>query len=213
MGLGDFADSSRGSVTSSKSGGQDETKGVDETSEQGVNQPVEEDSNGSRQEEKTDEGAGESPPPRISSPSAQRHSSFMATNEGGGSGGAAFDDALDGIPSSGPEEDDEDWHFALPMDSLEDVDVSKTNRKPNQSGEENRGIQSDPFTHEPEEEDREREGSSGSANTSHSSQDHTPDNSPGKAEYMCSMEKVYSKSTAYSCFNFTELTRNIFNLY
>ncbi|XP_067335981.1 zinc finger MYM-type protein 4 isoform X3 [Channa argus] len=185
MGLGDFADSSRGSATSSRSGGQDETKAADETSGQGVHRQVEEDSNSSRQEEeKVDEGVGESSFPRISSPSSGRHSSFtMGTNEGGGggggSGGAAFDDALDGLPPFGAEEDDEDWHFALPMGSLEDVDVGKTNRKRSQTEEKNNGIQGDPFAREPreEEEEREREESSGSANTSHSSQEHTPDNS------------------------------------
>ncbi|XP_040916228.1 zinc finger MYM-type protein 4 isoform X2 [Toxotes jaculatrix] len=182
MGLGDFADSSRGSATSSRSGGQDETKGVDETSGQEEHQQVEEeDSNGSRQEEKMDEGIGESSFPRISSPSSGHHSSFtMRTNEGGGgSGGAAFDDALDGLPSYGPEEDDEDWHFALPVGSLEDVNVGKGNRKRKQAGEENNISRDDPFAGEPrgEEEEREREGSIASANTSHSSQDHTPDNS------------------------------------
>ncbi|KAK2826358.1 hypothetical protein Q5P01_020572 [Channa striata] len=182
MGLGDFADSSRGSATSSKSGGQDETKVADETSGQGVDRQVEEDSNSSRQEEKMDEAVGETSFPPISSPSSARHSSFtMGTNEGGGggggSGGAAFDDALDGLPPFGAEEDDEDWHFALPMGSLEDVDVGKTNRQRSQS-EENNGIKGS-FASEPreEEEEREREESNGSANTSHSSQEHTPDNS------------------------------------
>ncbi|XP_044230878.1 zinc finger MYM-type protein 4 isoform X1 [Thunnus albacares] len=182
MGLGDFADSSRGSASSSRSGDQDETKGVDETS--GQHQPVEEeDSNSSRQEEKIDKGIEESSFPRIASPSSDRRSSFtMGTNEGGGgggSGGAAFDDALDGLPVYGPEEDDEDWHFALPMGTLEDVDMSKMNRNDKQPEQGNNKIQEDPFARESreEEEDQEREGSSGSANTSHSSQDHTPENS------------------------------------
>lgn len=188
MGLGDFADYSRGSATSSRSGDQDETKGVDETSGQGDHQQIDQDdSNGSTQEEKMDKGEGESTFPRIASPSSDRRSSFtMGTNEGGGSGGAAFDDALDGLPVYGPEEDDEDWHFALPMGTLEDVDVGKTNRKGKQPGQVNNKPQGDPFAQEPreeEEEDREREGSSGSANTSHSSQDHTPENSRGKAAY------------------------------
>lgn len=185
MGLGEFADSSRGSATSSKSGGQDESKGVDETSEQGVHQQVEEDSNSSRLEEKMEEG--ESSFPRISSPSSGRRSSFtMGTDKGGGgSGGAAFDDALDGLPSFGTEEDDEDWHFALPMGSLEDIDVAKTNRNISQSGEENSGIQGNSFAREQREEEEEldQERSSGSANTSHSSQEHTPDNSQGKSAY------------------------------
>ncbi|XP_042356199.1 zinc finger MYM-type protein 4-like isoform X3 [Plectropomus leopardus] len=178
MGLGEFADSSRGSASSSRSGGQDETKGVDETSGQGEHQQAEEeDSNGSRQEEKMDEGMGESSFPPISSPPSVRRSSFsMGTTEGGGgggSGGAAFDDALDGLPSYGPEEeDDEDWHFALPMGTLEDVNVSKTNRKTGQQGVGNNVTRGESFAQE-----EEREASSGSANTSHSSQDHTPDNS------------------------------------
>ncbi|XP_028994421.1 zinc finger MYM-type protein 4-like isoform X2 [Betta splendens] len=172
MGLGNFAESSRGSGTSSKSGGQDETKERDETSEQGVIQQVEEDSSSSRHEEKMDTGAGEAFLPPVSSPASAQQASFtMGTNKGGGAR-AVFDDALDGLPSFGPEEDDEDWHFALPLGSLEDVDVGKTNRKPSQSGEENSGNQCDQ-----EEEEREKEGSSGSTNTSHSSQEHTPDNS------------------------------------
>ncbi|XP_053192108.1 zinc finger MYM-type protein 4 [Scomber japonicus] len=189
MGLGDFADSSRESTTSSRSGDQDETKGADETTAQP--QQVEEgDSNGSRQEEKTDKEAEESSPPCNASPPSERRSSFtMGTSEGAGGGGgggggggrAAFDDALDGLPVFGPEEDDEDWHFALPMGTLEDVDMSKANRnvkQPPQQG--NNKTQSEPREEEEgeeEEEDQEREGSSGSANTSHSSQDHTPENS------------------------------------
>lgn len=190
MGLGDFADSSRGSAISSKSGGQDETKEVDETSGQGEQQPVEEeDSNGSRQEDKMDEGMGEPSFPRISSPSSDRETSFtMGTNKGGGggSGGAAFDDALDGLPSFGAEEDDEDWHFALPMGTLENLNVDKANRKGSQPEVGNSVTPGDPFACQPreDEDEQEREGSSGSANTSHSSQDHTPDNSRGKAAYI-----------------------------
>lgn len=194
MGLGHFADSSRGSATSSKSGGQDESKGVDKTSGHEEQQPIEEDdSNGSRQDEKMDEGMGESLFPRVSSTSSDRHSLFtMGANEGGGagrSGGAAFDDALDGM------DDDEDWHFALPMDNLDDVPVGEANSKRRQTGVDNKLTRGSPFAHQPrreedeedddeEEEDaeQEREGSSESTNTSHSSQDHTPDNSHGKAE-------------------------------
>ncbi|XP_076604151.1 zinc finger MYM-type protein 4 isoform X2 [Chaetodon auriga] len=190
MGLGDFADSSRGSATSSRSGGPDETKGDDKTSGQEEHQQVEEedeeeeeeeDSNGSRQEEKMDEGMGEPSFPRISSPSSERHSLFtMGTSEGGGAGqrggrgGAAFDDALDGL------EDDEDWHFALPMGSLEeDAQMGEANRKRSQPGVGNNISRGDPFSHPPREveEEQEREGSSGSANTSHSSQDPTPEHS------------------------------------
>ncbi|XP_029349151.1 zinc finger MYM-type protein 4 isoform X2 [Echeneis naucrates] len=179
MGLGDFAESSRGSATSSRSGGQDETKGTDEASGQEEHQQgEEEDSNGSRQEEKTDEGAGESFP-RISSPCSGQPSSFTMGNNkvgGGRHGGAAFDDALDGLPAYGQEEEEEDWHFALPMGSLEDVDITKTNQKRRQPEEVTSVSQGEPRGEE-EEREREREGSVGSANTSHSSQAHTPDNS------------------------------------
>ncbi|TKS86291.1 Zinc finger MYM-type protein 4 [Collichthys lucidus] len=181
MGLGDFADSSRGSASSSRSGGQGEgVKGEDETLGQEEQQPVEEeDSNCSGQEEKMDEGTGEPSFPRVPTPSSERRSSFtLGNNEGGGgggagrSGGAAFDDAVDGL------EDDEDWHFALPMGSLEDVPMGKANRT--QPGVGNNATQDDPFANQPredEEEEQDREGSSGSANTSHSSQDRSPDNS------------------------------------
>lgn len=194
MGLGDFADSSRGSATSSKSG-QDEAKEADETAGQEQQQPIEEEeSNGSRPEEKMDEGVEEPTFPSVASPSSDHHSlssSFkMGKNEtgGGGSGGAAFDDALDGLPSYGPEEeDDEDWHFALPMGTLEEVDVNKANQKRAQSGQGSSTAPGDAFAPEPreedEEEEQEREGSSGSANTSHSSRDHTPENSQGNAAY------------------------------
>lgn len=191
MGLGDFADSSRGSATSSRSGGQEETKGIDKSSGQGEHQQAEEeeDSNGSRQDEKMDEGMGEPSFPRISSTSSDQHPMFtLGTNEGEGtgrSGGAAFDDALDGM------EDDEDWHFAMPMDSLDDAQVSEASSRRSQLGVGDNITQGNPFAHqaredeEEEEEDvQEREGSSESTNTSHSSQDHTPDNSQGKAAFM-----------------------------
>lgn len=196
MGLGDFADSSRGSASSSRSGGQGEgVKGEDEILGQEEQQPVEEeDSNGSGQEEKMDEGTGEPSFPRVPTPSSERRSSFtLGNNEGGGgggagrSGGAAFDDAVDGL------EDDEDWHFALPMGSLEDVPMGKANRT--QPGVGNNATQDDPFANQPreeEEEEQDREGSSGSANTSHSSQDRSPDNSQGKA--ACTPEFRPSKS-------------------
>lgn len=185
MGLGEFADSSRGSVGSSKSGGQPESKGLDETLEQAESQPLEEDSNSSRQEKKTDEGTGETSFPPLTSSSSEKLSSFnMVRSErgGGGSGGAAFDDALDGLPSYGPEEEDEeDWHYALPMGSLEDVDVGKAS-KISQLGQENSASQSNPFDQKPEaeEEEQENEGSTESANTSHSSQDNTPEHDKGK---------------------------------
>ncbi|XP_061598825.1 zinc finger MYM-type protein 4-like isoform X3 [Cololabis saira] len=186
MGLGDFADSSRGSATSSKSGGPCEAKMEEETLGQGETQPMEEDSNCSKPEEKVDEGEGESSFPRPTSSSSDQQSSFnMGTSKGvgGGCGEAAFDDALDGLPSFGAEEDDEDWHFALPVGTLEDVDVEKAKAK--RLGQENSSSQGDPFPpksgggkeDEEEEEEQEGEESHGSANTSHSSQDNTPENS------------------------------------
>ncbi|XP_060918649.1 zinc finger MYM-type protein 4 [Labrus mixtus] len=173
MGLGEFADSSRGSASSSRSGEQNDTKGVDETSGTGEHPPVEDDnSNGSRQEEKTKERTGESSFPGISTPSSDRPSSFtMRSNEegGGGSGGAAFDNALDGLPSFEPEDEDEDWHFSLPLGSLEEANAAKAKRKGSQPS-------AAPPPRE-EEEEQDQEGSSGSANTSHSSQDPTTENS------------------------------------
>lgn len=191
MGLGEFADSSRGSATSSRSSGQEETKGADENSGQEQHQPAgEEDSNGSRQEEKMDEGAAPSSSfPRIASPSPSpdRRSPFTVGTgggAGGASGGAAFDDALDGLPLYGAEDEEEDWHFALPMGTLEDVDVDKTTRKNSNPEEGNAENPDDTFASEPREEEcekeAEREGSNGSANTSHSSKDPSPENSQGK---------------------------------
>ncbi|XP_074547591.1 zinc finger MYM-type protein 4-like isoform X2 [Halichoeres trimaculatus] len=176
MGLGEFADSSRGSASSSRSDGQDETKGVDETSGAGGDQQgEEEDTNSSRQGEKVKEGTEESSFPRISP-----HPMRTSEGGGGGSGGAALDNALDGIPSFEPEEEeDEDWHFSLPMDSMDEANSAKANRKENQTGSMNES-QDNPFENqarEEEEGEQDREGSSGSANTSHSSQDPTPENS------------------------------------
>ncbi|KAF7665300.1 hypothetical protein LDENG_00144680 [Lucifuga dentata] len=187
MGLGDFADSSRGSATSSKSGGQEEAKEtnvVEETPGKVEGQQVEEDSNSSRQEEQADEGVGESSLPCLtSSLTSDQPPSFTmglrrGEGRGSGSGGAAFDDALDGLPSFGAEEEDEDWHFALPMGTLEEGDIDKANRKGKVPEDENTETQDGPFAKETrEDEEREREGSSASANTSHSSQEHTPENS------------------------------------
>ncbi|XP_077394442.1 zinc finger MYM-type protein 4-like isoform X2 [Festucalex cinctus] len=186
MGLGDFADSSQGSNTSSKSGGHEETKAVDEISGQEEHQhPDEDSSNSCRQEEKMVEGVEESSSSRIASPVTEQRSSFtMGPSEGGGSGEAAFDDALDGLPSFGPEEEeeeeDEDWHFALPTDSPQDVDCDKAKCKNSQSREAHNDIDEEPSPLEPSEEveeEREREATSGSANTSHSSKDNTPESS------------------------------------
>lgn len=186
MGLGEFADSSRGSASSSRSEGQDDTKGVDDSSQAGENQQVEEEDTNSRQEGKVKDRTEESSFPCIST-----HT--MRPNEGGGgSGGAALDNALDGIPSFEPEEEDEDWHFSLPIDSLDDANSAKVNIKEKQTGSTNES-QDNPFEHPPREEEegeQDREGSSGSANTSHSSQDPTPENSRGKAANALRLKKV-----------------------
>lgn len=181
MGLGNFADSSRGSAASSKSGGQTEAKGLEETS----GQKLTEDSNCSRREEKPDEGLGETFP-RLAASSSDQLSPF---NMKRGGGEAAFDDALDGLPQFGPEEEDEDWHFALPMGSLEDVDLGKANTKAGQFGPENSASRCNTFARKPrdnEEEDQQRqekEGSGDSVKTFDSSEDNTPDNSRGKTLY------------------------------
>ncbi|XP_056281599.1 zinc finger MYM-type protein 4-like isoform X2 [Pseudoliparis swirei] len=108
MGLGDFADASRGSASSSRSGGQDETTGADKTSGAGEHQPVkEEEPNGGSKVEKTDKPMGESSIPHSSSPSTVPPSSVtVGTNERGGSGGAACDDTLDSLPVFGPEKEE-----------------------------------------------------------------------------------------------------------
>ncbi|XP_061699448.1 zinc finger MYM-type protein 4-like isoform X2 [Syngnathoides biaculeatus] len=184
MGLGDFADSSQGSNTSSKSGGLEETRAMDEISGQGEQQPEEDSSNSSsRQEEKLGERTEESSSRLTSLVADQRHSFTLGPCEGGGGGGsgeAAFDDALDGLPSFGPEEDDEDWHFALPPETLQDVDCDKVLCKNNQSSEEHIKIQEGPSPLDPSEEveeEQEREATSGSANTFHSSKVNTPESS------------------------------------
>ncbi|XP_019731663.1 zinc finger MYM-type protein 4-like isoform X2 [Hippocampus comes] len=186
MGLGDFADSSQGSNTSSKSGGLEGTKAADEISGlEAPHHPDEDSSNSSsRQQEKIGEGVEESSSPRIASPVTDQRSSFtMGPSEGGGSGEAAFDDALDGLPSFGPEEEeeeDEDWHFALPAETLQDDDCDKSKCKSNQLREKHNKIQEDRSPLEPREEveeEQEREVTSCSANTSHSSKDNTPESS------------------------------------
>lgn len=177
MGLGQFADSSRGSVTSSKSGEQDEPTREDKSSGPAAE---EDESNGSGQEEKMEEEAVEPPLPRPSSTSSEQRSLFtIRTNDGEGagrSGGAAFDDAVDGM------EDDEDWHFALPVGTLDEVFVDEANGQKRQSGQERSTKRENSFPYqstEDQEDEREREGSSESPDTSHSSQGHTPDNSQG----------------------------------
>ena len=186
MGLGQFADSSRGSVTSSKSGEQDEATRIDKSSGQENPRQAEdeededEESNGSRQEEKMEEGTGEPPLPRTSLTSSDQHSLFTMRPkdvEGTGrSGGAACDDAVDGM------EDDEDWHFALPAGTLDEVcaDEAKAQKRP--SGQARGSNQDNSFAYQPtedREDEQEREQSSESPGTCHSSQGQTPDDSQG----------------------------------
>ncbi|KAM9354882.1 zinc finger MYM-type protein 4-like [Pholidichthys leucotaenia] len=195
MGLGEFAESSRGSTASSKSGSPGEAKGgTDQMSTQEEQQPMEaEDSNHSRQEEKMDEGTGESSFFHVDSPSPEKPSSFTmgaSNGGGGGSGAVAFDDALDGLPTDGQEEEEEDWHFALPMGTMDEVDIRKAGKKSGPPEQESSQDKAEPSTSEPkgdekeeEEEDeaeeqvqdQDKEGSNESANTSHSSQESSRD--------------------------------------
>ncbi|XP_057715372.1 uncharacterized protein LOC130930984 isoform X2 [Corythoichthys intestinalis] len=181
MGLGDFADSSRGSNTSSKSEGPQGTPAVERLSGQEEQQEGDNsNSSGSRQEQNIGKGVEESSYPRIVSPANDQRSPFTIEPSGGGTGEAAFDDALDGLPSFGPEEEDEDedWHFALPDETLQDVDYDKLKGKKNQPREGLDKIQGDPSLGPREVEDeQEKDATSGSANTSHSSKDNTPESS------------------------------------
>lgn len=181
MGLGPYADSSGGSVTSSKSGDQDEATGIDKSPAQVNPLQAEEESNGSRQEEKMEEGSGEPPVPHTPPPSYDQPSLFiMRANDVEGTGrcgGAAFDDAVDGM------EDDEDWHFALPSGTLDDARTGDANGKKRQPGQERSSNQENSYANQSrkdqvDEQDKER--SSDSPDTSHSSQGHSPDNGQGK---------------------------------
>lgn len=106
MGLGQFADSSRGSGSSSKSG-QDESKVVEKDQALG-----EEDSSCSRRE-KLEEDVDELFP-SIASFSSEP--SFTA-GASAGSGGAALDNAMDAPPPCGAEDDDDEWDFTFPIKS------------------------------------------------------------------------------------------------
>lgn len=158
-------------MSSSKSGDQDEAAGRDKSPEQ-VNPQEEEEgeSNDSRAEEKMEEETGELP-------SSDQHSMFtMRSSDGEGTGrrgGAAFDDAVDGM------EEDEDWHFALPVGTLDQVAVDGKKRQPEQEKTSNQENSLPNQSQEDQEEEQERERSSESPDTSHSSQGHTPDNSQG----------------------------------
>ncbi|XP_056867750.1 zinc finger MYM-type protein 4-like isoform X2 [Takifugu flavidus] len=183
MGLGPYADSSRGSVTSSKSGDQEEATGIDKSPGQVNPLQPEDESNGSRQEEKMEEGSGEVLLPHTSPPSSDQPSLFiMRANDGEGTGrrgGAAFDDAVDGM------EDDEDWHFALPSGTLDDARADDANGKKRQPGLERSSNQENCFasrSRKDQEDEQEKERSSESPDTSHSSQGHSPDNSQDGGE-------------------------------
>lgn len=180
MGLGPYADSSRGSVTSSKSGDQDEATGIDKSPGQVNALQPEDESNGSRQEEKMEEGSGEVLLPHTSPPSSDQPSLFiMRASDGEGTGrrgGAAFDDAVDGM------EDDEDWHFALPSGTLNDARAGDANGKKRQPGLERSSNPENCFasrSRKDQEDEQEKERSSESPDTSHSSQGHSADNSQG----------------------------------
>lgn len=180
MGLGPYADSSRDSVTSSKSGDQEEATGIDKSPGQVNPLQPEDESNGSRQEEKMEEGSGEELIPHTSPPSSDQPSLFiMRANDGEGTGrcgGAAFDDAVDGM------EDDEDWHFALPSGTLGDARADDANGKKRPPGLERSSNPENCFashSRKDQEDEQEKERSSESPDTSHSSQGHSPDNSQG----------------------------------
>ncbi|XP_077477235.1 zinc finger MYM-type protein 4-like isoform X2 [Stigmatopora argus] len=187
MGLGNFADSSQGSNTSSKSDGPQGTPAGGRVS--GQEEQLEEDnsnSSGSRHEEKIGEAVEESLYPRIASVAKDQRSTFTMGPSGGGTGEAAFDDALDGLPSFGPEEDeedeeevDEDWRIAIPAESMQDGDYDKIKGKKSHSRKKRDKMQEQSSPLEPRgvEEEVEREATSGSANTSHSSKDNTPESS------------------------------------
>lgn len=111
MGLGDFADSSTGSGTSSKSRGpEDDAKEADKNPPQEehmtMDKDEEENRKGSRPEEKMDEDLVAPSPPRVSSTSSERKPSFtmgLRKRAGPGrSGAAAFDDGSDVCDEFGP---------------------------------------------------------------------------------------------------------------
>lgn len=198
MGLGDFADSSTGSGTSSKSRGpDDDTKEVDKNPPQEEHMTMgkdkEENRKGSRTEEKMDEELDEMSPPRISSTSSERGPLFtmgLRKRTGPGrSGAAAFDDAVDGM------DDDEDWDFPLPVGSTEGNLTGGKRAKSGVGGNSPRGkpfgrrTRRDEDEEEEEEMTQEREGSSESS-TSNSSQELTPDSRQGWKIHMISACKL-----------------------
>lgn len=182
MGLGDFADSSTGSGTSSKSRSpEDDAKEGDENPPQvTMDEDKEVNRKSSTLVEKMDKGLDELSPSHISSTSSERQSSLTTgtkKSEGPGrSGEAAFDDAVDGM------EDNEDWDFSLPVDSTDSHPMSGKGPKSAVEGNSARRKSLRHRNRRDEEEDeemtQEREGSTESS-TSHSSQELTPDSRQG----------------------------------
>lgn len=185
MGLGDFADSSTGSGTSSKSRGpEDNVQKEDENPPQAEQVTMDKDEEVNRKsstvEEKMDEGLDELSPPHISSTSSGRQSSFtMGTkkSEGPGrSGEAACDDAVDGM------EEDEDWDSSLPVGSK---DVHLMGGKGQKSGVEGNSPRRKSLRHRTRRDKEEEEGmtqereDSSESSTSHSSEELTPDSRQG----------------------------------
>ncbi|KAM9777908.1 zinc finger MYM-type protein 4-like [Neosynchiropus ocellatus] len=163
MGLGEFADSSRSSTSLSKTGDQnvavaDKTPG-----------PADDESSDSRQEDRWDEGDEDLSCPRT--PPADRPSLLTRSAKDGDTGSAAFDNAIDGLPTFVPE-DDEEWNFSLPIGSLEDTD----NLRMKQSREGN-----DEMSLKKNENEGQR-GRSGTAGSADTSKEHTPENSRDSAE-------------------------------
>lgn len=213
MGLGDFADSSTGSGTSSKSRGpEDDAKEADKNPPQEehmtMDKDEEENRKGSRPEGKMDKDLVAPSPPRVSSTSSERKPSFtMGLRKRAGPGrcgAAAFDDAVDGM------EDDEDWDFPLPVGSTEGNPMGGKRAKSGVGGNSPRGKpvgrrtrrdrDKDEDEEEEEEMTQEREGSTESS-TSHSSQELTPDSRQGLKIYMTLACKLLSKSNCFQLSN------------
>uniref|UniRef100_A0A3Q0T147 Si:ch211-266o15.1 n=1 Tax=Amphilophus citrinellus TaxID=61819 RepID=A0A3Q0T147_AMPCI len=129
--------------------------------EGGEEEEEEEDSSCSRKEEKTEKEEADSSLPRIASPSPDQQPSFnLGTSEGGRGGSSApvFDDALDGLPTFGQEEDDEDWHFALKSSQQENSEAQRDAfASESKAGEEEEEEEEE----EDQEEQEERAGSTG----------------------------------------------------
>ncbi|XP_056152313.1 zinc finger MYM-type protein 4-like [Lampris incognitus] len=197
MGLGEFADSSRGSATSSRSSGHEESKVVEEGSSQEQPKQGEENGDGNREDERMAEPEGETNFPCLESPSPDEGSPFlMGTSEDRReeSGGAEFDEGLEGLPVYGAEEEeDEDWHFALPMGTLEDADADNSEKRSTQLEDKNTSTNK-PLASTQREEEREKDGEkggdgNGSTSVSNSSQDHASENCQGRGVENQSAEK------------------------